>query len=215
MEMVKQIITNLEIDRSFIIRNVTDLALNVIRSEAQDRVDLNKLRQQIDSIQNKKIAALLRDKIRKTNDTDYSAHFPGICEINKEVKLIMSCANAPESFYKVLLEYIIVHSDGTAQIGIGIEGCLELLSVDLSVLVQNVCVDADDPADQPFNQGCCPCREEKAQLISLLKRALPQGRDFLCLCAAVLTFLAKYVSETPCNFCCILGLRMLDLHVRD
>jgi hypothetical protein len=129
MEMVKQIITNLEIDRSFIIRNVTDLALNVIRSEAQDRVDPNKLRQQIGSIQDKKIAALdsflsglitkdefqqsksrydaqlgvLRDKIRKTNDTDHSAHFPGICEINKEVKLIMSCANAPESFYKVLL----------------------------------------------------------------------------------------------------------------
>ena len=142
MEMVKQIITNLEIDRSFIIRNVTDLVLNAIRSEAQDRVDPNEPRQQIGSIQDKKIAALdsflsglitkdefqqsksrydaqlgvLRDKIRKTNDTDHSAHFPGICEINKEVKLIMFCANAPESFYKVLLEYIIVHSDGTAQI---------------------------------------------------------------------------------------------------
>lgn len=34
----------------------------------------------------------------------------------KASDFIMSCANAPESFYKVLLEYIIVHSDGTAQI---------------------------------------------------------------------------------------------------
>lgn len=157
MEMVKQIITNLEIDRSFIIRNVTDLARNAIRSEAQDRVDPNKLRQQIDSIQDKKIAALdsflsglitkdefqqsksrydaqlgvLRDKIRKTNDTDHSAHFPGICEINKEVKLIMSCANAPESFlrfYWNILSYTVTEprrsNSGNCPVN-GISNCIK------------------------------------------------------------------------------------------
>ena len=141
-DMLKYVIQNLSIDFDWMVQNISNTVLQVIGNGNCITEELKKLRKQINSTEEKKMKAIdayLSGEISKEELSHvkrcYNAellslqdrinHISPVLEVDDEnriqdtrcmIESIATCKEISETFLKALLEYMIIHKDGTIEI---------------------------------------------------------------------------------------------------
>ena len=141
-DMLKDVVRNLSLDRDRIIRNVSNCVLLAIRQGNRVADSPKKLQVQIESVKEKKTKAIDRylsgdiskedfSQIRLRYDTELNAlqtrleqavtkderdNIQFLSDLHRTLESIISAKETSEAFLKAILEYMIVHKDGTVEI---------------------------------------------------------------------------------------------------
>ena len=139
VEMLRYVVRHIGIDRDWIIKNLSNLLLQVLRDDKQPTDNPKKLQNQIDAIKEKKIRAIdcylsgeltadefseitnrydlaqkeLQDHLKQTSVKD--SH-DDRTDLYRTVESIITCSETPDAFLKSLLEYMMIHKDGTVDL---------------------------------------------------------------------------------------------------
>ena len=139
VEMLRYVVRHIGIDRDWIIKNLSNLLLQVLRDDKQPTDNPKKLQNQIDAIKEKKIRAIdcylsgeltadefseitnrydlaqkeLQDHLKQTSVKD--SH-DDRTDLYRTVESIITCSVTPDAFLKSLLEYMMIHKDGTVDL---------------------------------------------------------------------------------------------------
>lgn len=142
VDMLKYVIMNLNLNFDWIIQNVTSLAVNAIKNGKCSPDSPVKLQRQIEKIQGKKSDAIdsflsgditkdelqqvklrydaelqsLQNRLVKATDEAENNDEQITLEVHKALESMITCKGISEPYLKALLEYMIVHKDGTVEI---------------------------------------------------------------------------------------------------
>lgn len=141
-DMLMYVVRNLSMDRDWIIRNLSNIVLQTIRDGNSLADSPKKLQKQIESIKAKKTMAIdsylsgeiskeefsqiklcydtelkvLQDRLDQAAATDELDDVQLLSDLRCTIESIISCKETSELFLKSLLEYMIIHKDGTVEI---------------------------------------------------------------------------------------------------
>lgn len=141
-DMLRYVIQNLDIDYDWIIRNIANIAVNAITDEEDASNSPAKLQRQIEKLQEKKSNAIdsflsglitndelqqvklrynaelesLQNRFVQASDWAKNSKEELKLEVHKVLESMITCNDISESYLKSLLEYMIIHKDGTVEI---------------------------------------------------------------------------------------------------
>lgn len=140
-DMLKYAIGNLRIDRDWIIRNVSNIVMQVLKDGKSVADDPKKLQKQIDLLGEKKTKAIdsyltgeiskeefkqiklcydrellsLQNRMEQINAKAENGDEDTIADLHRTIESIILCQEISEPFMKALLETMIIHKDGTVE----------------------------------------------------------------------------------------------------
>lgn len=139
LETLSKVIKSIPVDFDWMIQNLTNIVLSVIQSEEDTNENPDRLKKQIEQLQQKKettIDAFVSGFISKEELQQMKARYDEEIEplqkklndckmtkkptasqlhadIKKRIESIITCKEFAEPFYKALLQTLVVHKDGT------------------------------------------------------------------------------------------------------
>lgn len=139
LETLSKVIKSIPVDFDWMIQNLTNIVLSVIQSEEDPNENPDRLKKQIEQLQQKKettIDAFVSGFISKEELQQMKARYDEEIEpmqkklndckmtkkptasqlhadIKKRIESIITCKEFAEPFYKALLQTLVVHKDGT------------------------------------------------------------------------------------------------------
>lgn len=141
-DMLKYVVRNLSIDRDWIIRSLSNIVLQAIKDGNSIAESPKKIQKQIGCVKTKKTKAIdsylsgeiskeefsqiklsydielktLQDRLDQSAAKDELDDVQLLSDLRCTIESIISCKETSEAFLKPLLEYMIIHKDGTVEI---------------------------------------------------------------------------------------------------